>query len=89
MPMVCYYLEVIKLLFFPTFMSTELGWVGERGGEIFVSKPLFFQLVSRKLFPAFLRPSYAYFFFKAQPWRYFITVYWFGRKVMQISQLTR
>ena len=53
MPMVCYYLEVITLLFFPTFMSTELRRVGERGGEIFVSKPLFFQLVSRKLFPAF------------------------------------
>ena len=63
MPMVCYYLEVIKLLFFPTFMPTELGWVGERDGEIFVSKPLFFRLVSRKLFPAFLRPSCAYFFF--------------------------
>ena len=64
MPMVCYYLEVITLLFFPTFMSTELRRVGERGGEIFVSKPLFFQLVSRKLFPAFLRPSYAYFFLR-------------------------
>ena len=34
-------------------MSTELGWVAERGGEIFVSKPLFFRLVSRKLFLAF------------------------------------
>lgn len=64
MPMVCYYLDVITLLFFPTFMSTELGWVGERGGEIFVSKPLFFQLVSRKLFPAFLRPSCTYFFLR-------------------------
>ena len=72
MPMVCYYLEVIKLLFFPTFMSTELGWVAERGGEIFVSKPLFFRLVSRKLFLAFpmssrttlVRVFFVFFLFK-------------------------
>ena len=65
-------------------MPTELGW-----GNICLEAFILSACISKAISGLSMTLVREFFFFKAQPWRYFITVYWFCRKVMQLSQLTR
>lgn len=81
--MVCYYLEVITLLFFVYVDRVEEG--GREGwGNICLEAFILSACISKAI-SGLSTTLVRVFFFKAQPWRYFITVYWFCRKVMQLS----